>query len=491
MSRVLIIDDEESLCRVLASVMRQEGHQVFCAQTIDSGVLLAEQVLPDVVFLDVVFPEGNGLEAIPLLRRVASVPEIILLTGRGNVESAEIATRRGAWSYILKGPSMAPILNALSNALDYRTEKREPGSVIDWAAEGISGSSGELQQSLRLAEQAAASDATVMLFGETGTGKDLLARAIHNNSRRRQGRFVVVDCAALPDNLVESILFGHVRGAFTGAEQSHEGLVQQADGGTLFLDEVGELPLSLQKPFLRVLQERRFRPVGGSHEISSDFRLVAATNRDLERMVRDGRFRQDLLYRIKMFEIVLPPLRERLGDAAEIIASHIAVACQRYSIAGKQVSPDLLEVVEQYPWPGNVRELIQAVERAIVVGHYHDTLFARHLPEDIQVAVARSKTALSLSEGNDNPLPANEPLHQPRTAEPSTLWISTGLPEQPAALPSFKEAREQAANAAELGYLTQLMASTRGDIQEACHVSGLSRSRLYALLKQYAIPRKA
>jgi len=487
MSRVVIIDDEESLCQALAGVMRQEGHEVFCAQTIASGVMLAEQVLPDVIFLDVMFPEGNGLEAIPPLRRIASAPEIILLTGRGDVESAEIATRRGAWSYILKGPSVAPILNALSNALDYRNEKREPGAHVSWKTDGIWGSSPEVQHCLRLAEQAAASDATVMVFGETGTGKDLLARAIHNNSRRRQKRFVVVDCAALPDNLVESILFGHVRGAFTGADQAHEGLVQQADGGTLFLDEIGELPLSLQKPFLRVLQERRFRPVGGSQEISSDFRLVAATNRDLEQMVREGRFRQDLLYRIKMFEIMLPPLRKRPGDAAEIIAGHMAVACQRYNIPPKQVSQDFLEVVEQYNWPGNIRELIQAVERAIVVGHYHDTLFARHLPEDIQVAVARSKTERSLSEGGMAAVAEEQSQYAPPQPPQPLLWNQEP---SPVPFPSFKDARELAANAAEQEYLIQLMDYTKGDIQEACAVSGLSRSRLYALLKQHAVMRR-
>jgi two-component system, NtrC family, response regulator len=378
------------------------------------------------------------------------------------VDSAELATRRGAWSYIVKGPSVTPILNALSNVLDYQSEKSDSGCQIVRENEGIIGESHQLRACVGLATQAAASNATVLITGETGTGKELFARAIHNHCPRHLGNFVVVDCAALPDALVESILFGHTKGAFTGADRVRDGLVKQADGGTLFLDEVGELPLSLQGPFLRVLQEHRFRPVGSDEEVESDFRLIAATNRDLEVMARESLFRKDLFYRLQTFEIHLPPLREREDDIERIALHHVARICERYEKFLKRLSPESLEVLNQYPWPGNVRELVRAIESAIVAAQQQETVFAKHLPENIRVEVARQVTAGRL------------------THEEIPQHASIGIP-------SLKQVREAAGDAAEKDYLANLMDVTLGDISQACSASGLSRSRLYALLKRHGI----
>ena len=245
----------------------------------------------DLVLLDVGLPDGNGLDAIERLRGVESAPQIIIITDENSRNGAELAIRSGAWDYIQKPGSIHDITLSIIRALEYReqrnAEARAPASRV-LKLDGIIGKCPRMRNCFDLVAQAAANDINVLISGETGTGKELFASAIHNNSPRAQKPFVVLDCSALPETLVESILFGHDKGAFTGAEKAREGLVKQADGGTLFLDEVGELPFSVQKAFLRVLQERRFRPIGSAVEIDSDFRLIAATNRDLQNMVHEG-----------------------------------------------------------------------------------------------------------------------------------------------------------------------------------------------------------
>jgi two-component system NtrC family response regulator len=306
---------------------------------------------------------------------------------------------------------------------------------------------------LDLLAQAAHSEVNVLLAGETGTGKEVFARAIHENSMRGENNFVVVDCTALPETLVESVLFGHEKGAFTGADRAQVGLVRQAHAGTLFLDEIGELPLAVQKAFLRVLQEHRFRPVGAKGEIESDFRLIAATNRSLEKMVQDGTFRSDLLFRVRTLPIELPPLSARKEDIKELAMYHMARVCERYQIGTKGFSPEVFDALMAYEWPGNVRELVNAIERAISDAYHEPTLFPKHLPLDLRVKVARSsvkKEAIPTAEG----------------------VIPLG---------SLAECR----HAAEGRYLRDLMFQTKGKIKEACRISGLSRSRLYVLLKEH------
>jgi two-component system NtrC family response regulator len=313
--------------------------------------------------------------------------------------------------------------------------------------------------------QVAASEANVLISGETGTGKELFAVAIHRNSRRAAKNFVVVDCAALPETLVESILFGHEKGAYTGADRARDGLVLQADGGTLFLDEVGELPMPMQRTFLRVLQEKRFRPVGGKTEVRSDFRLIAASNRDLDQMVGQNQIREDLLFRLRSFCIELPPLRERKEDIPELLAHYTLELCARFGMEAKEFSPEFLALLSEYPWPGNIRELINALERTLITARYERVLFPKHLPTHIRVQLARS------SFGEKGP---EEALTKPPSPQP---------------FPSIQAVREKALEETEKKYLRELLSFTKGNIPEACRISGLSRSRIYLLLKKHNLSK--
>jgi two-component system NtrC family response regulator len=317
--------------------------------------------------------------------------------------------------------------------------------------------------------QAAESDANVFITGETGTGKELFARAVYDNSLRSKENFVVVDCTSLPETLVESLLFGHERGSFTGADRSQNGLVRQAHKGTLFLDEVGELPMSLQKSFLRVLQEHRFRPVGSSKEVESEFRLIAATNRDLDAMVESGEFRSDLLFRLRTFIIELPPLRERREDIRELARYHIDKFCTQYSLDSKGFSPEFLQTLMSYPWPGNVREFVNMLERSLTTARFDQTLYPKHLPSHIRVQVRRAEMEASSSASTEeNQSDSNKIVGD---------------------LPKLQEFRDKIYAQAEKEYLLELMDLTGKNISEACRISGLSQSRLYALLKKNAISR--
>ncbi|MCK7480222.1 MAG: sigma 54-interacting transcriptional regulator [Candidatus Moduliflexus flocculans] len=271
---VLIIDDDKIICDWITNVVTQLGHRAVSAHLLRDGLKRLQSEPFDVVFVDVHLPDGDGLEILPKIKAARSSPETIVITALGHPDEAELAIRGGAWDYLEKPASFDAIKCPIIRALEYRSE-RKPGNGAVLKRNGIIGDSAKIVSCLELVGQAADSDVNVLITGETGTGKELFAKVVHANSRRAKKSFVVVDCTALPETLVESVLFGHARGAFTGAETSEVGLVKQADGGTLFLDEIGEMPLSIQKKFLRVVQEHRFRPVGGRREISSDFRLMA------------------------------------------------------------------------------------------------------------------------------------------------------------------------------------------------------------------------
>jgi two-component system NtrC family response regulator len=468
-ANILIIDDDESMCYALSRMVSRLGHEPVCASSIFEGFEMARSSNIDVVFLDVRMPDGNGLEALPTIQSAPSSPEVIIITGYGDPDGAEMAIKSGAWDYIEKGCSTREMSLPLLRALEYRREKKNvragAKSIIALKRDDIIGSSPKLMDCLDLLAQAAASEAGVLITGETGTGKEVFARAIHTNSSRAKGHFVVVDCAALPETLVESVLFGHEKGAFTGAEKTSEGLIRQAGGGTLFLDEVGELPLGTQKSFLRFLQERRFRPVGSKNELESDFRLVAATNRNMDKMAQEGRFRDDLLFRLKSFVIELPSLRERSEDIKELARHHIDRFCEKYGLTPKGFSPEFIDTLKAYHWPGNIRELVNTLDRALAAARLEPTLFPKHLPIDIRVQKARASI---------HPRTVSEPGHGRET---------------PQTLPSLHEFRESAALQAEKSYLGELMGLCQGDIKEACRISGLSQSRLYALLQKHKIAR--
>lgn len=466
MAKILIIDDDQLMCQSLSLVARHKGYEATSSFTLHDGLEKATGEPFDVVFLDVNMPDGNGLDFLSKLPKLPSSPEIIIITGYGDPHGAELAIKSGAWDYLEKGASVKEITLSLIRALQYREQKQIGNSSSGMATlkrDGIVGSSNRLKDCLDLVAQAATSDSSVLITGETGTGKELFARAVHENSNRSKKNFVIVDCAALPENLIEGMLFGHEKGAFTNADQAREGLILQANGGTLFLDEIGEMPLSLQKVFLRVLQEHRFRPLGSSRELESDFRLVAATNRNLDEMVETGRFRSDLLFRISTFVIELPTIRDRPEDIKELTRYHTDRISEHYGTPSKAFSPDFLKMLAAYSWPGNVRELINTLERTIATARFESILFPKHLPMHLRIEATKSSM---------------------KREEPSQLQ-----PEHNGSrnLPQLHEFRDSIYSDAEKKYLKDLMSLTANNVAEACHVSGLSTSRLYALLKKQGI----
>jgi two-component system NtrC family response regulator len=350
MPKILIIDDDMAVNELLGDVVARMGHDACSAVNAQQGLAMAEKDPFDLILLDVGLPDGDGLKILPRIRETAQAPEVIIITGNGNPDAAEMAIKNGAWDYLVKPSSVDNIMLAIQRALAYHSEKCTHPLPRILKRDDIIGESAGLNTVLERIAQAAAVESNVLICGQTGTGKELFARAIHENSSRCRHPFVVVDCAALPETLVESVLFGHAKGAFTGADKERQGLIQQAHGGTLFLDEVGELPLSLQKAFLRVIQERSFRPVSGRREIQVNFRLIAATNRDLEAMTTQGSFRSDLLFRLRSFSIDAPPLKQRQGDIRRLTLHYVNRLCEIYGCEVKGLSNDYLDALEQYPY---------------------------------------------------------------------------------------------------------------------------------------------
>ncbi|MDM8536449.1 sigma-54 dependent transcriptional regulator [Desulfobacterales bacterium HSG17] len=459
MSNILIVDDDETMCKTLLRLVEQMGCKGTCKKTLHSGLAAMQARQYDVVFLDVQLPDGTGLDILPMIMETRVSPEIIIITGHGDINGAELAMKNGVWDYIEKSSSIQDIKLSFSRALQYREQKKEKSHQFNLKRGPIIGSSRKIQSCLDLAANAAGSSSNILITGETGTGKELFARAVHDSSPQSNGNFVVVDCAALPDFLVESMLFGHKKGAFTGADSSRDGVIIHADGGTLFLDEVGELPLSTQKKFLRVLQERRFRPLGNKKEIASHFRLIAATNRDLEQRLNDGKFRKDLFFRIQAIRLELPPLRKRLEDIPAIVHNYIN-NLQKFTMHKfQEISPEFFEYLEAYHWPGNVRELLNSIEWVLAEAFDEPILFPRHLPVDIRVNAARLKVG-SRKIASEN-----------RIGE----------------LPEMKDYMELM----KAQYLTDLMRQSQGRISKACKISGMSRSYLYQLLNKYNIVFRA
>ena len=471
MGNVLIIDDDLKIREALTRVVQRLGHSSESASTLEEGVRRAGMGGVDVVFLDVRMPDGNGLDAIPSIRRGPSSPEVIVITGWGDPDGAERAMRQGAWDYIEKPPTVKTMSAPLIRAMEYRT--RGGGKEQAFSFRGICGLNPKRLESLELAAKAAVGDVNVLITGLTGTGKELFARAIHDNSPRRDKVFAVVDCAALPQTIVESVLFGNVKGAFTGADRQRDGLIVQAHGGTLFLDEVGDLPLDAQKAFLRVLQERRFRPVGGREEIPCDFRLVAATNKDLDKSAREGRFRADLLFRLQGIQIELPPLKDHPGDILEFASTFIKTCALESGLAEKEMSEEFAQALSLYPWPGNIRELKNAVQGALALAREDAALYPVHLPLLVRVHAARSK--IGERAPDEDASGASREASGLRSLDGGLSGLAV-LPE----LKAFRDAREAE-------YLKELIGRTGADVSAMTGVSGLSRSRLYALLKKHGL----
>ncbi len=464
MTKVLIIDDDQAICKMLSGLVNQMGHRAVYEHTLAAGLNEVRSNPYDVVLLDVYLPDGSGLDILPKIREARSSPEVIIMTGFGVEDGAEIAIKSGAWDYIQKTDSPKNIILPLQRVLQYRDEKGRVKTPVLLDREGIIGESRQIKSCLALVAHAAGNDSNVIITGDTGTGKEIFALAIHKNSGRSGKGFISVDCGALTETLAESILFGHAKGAFTGADKEQTGLIKLADGGTLFLDEVGELPMSIQSTFLRVLQERRFRPVGGKQEVKSDFKLIAATNRKLEQMIETGKFRKDLLFRIKSITIDLPLLRERKNDIHDLALYYTKKLCKRHGLQIKGFSPEFIETLLAYDWPGNVRELINILEHVFSTAQDEPILHPVHLPQKMRIKQARSSVSQKIQ---------NE----------AKLDKSTELSKS---FPDLRELIERT----EREYFQSLISHTGGNIKEACRISGLSRTRLYERLKKYNIRRQ-
>jgi DNA-binding NtrC family response regulator len=370
--RILFADDEPSLQELMRIELPRLGHEATVCPDGRTALAALDRSAYDCVIVDLDMPGANGLEVVARVRETSPDTETVIITGKSSVESAVTAVRQGVFDYLTKPCRLADLqaviervrrkreLTTRLRALERRVRRAEGTTELV-------GESPALDEVRRLVARVAASEATVLIRGETGTGKELVARAIHEGSGRAGGPLVAVNCGALPEQLVESELFGHRKGAFTGADEHRAGLFEVADGGTLFLDEIGELPRSLQPRLLRVLESGEIRRVGDSQSLTVDVRVVCATHRSLERMVADGEFREDLLFRINTFEVPVPPLRERLDDIPALVRHFVRRARPQVPSGELVVEPAVLEVLAAHQWPGNVRELANVVEHALVL----------------------------------------------------------------------------------------------------------------------------
>jgi two-component system NtrC family response regulator len=370
--RVLVVDDEPAQLELVAGFLRKRGFDTEEASDGAAALARFKREPFDLVLTDQKMPDCSGLELLDRVRALNPEAAVIIVTAYGTIETAVSAIKAGAADYLTKPLNLEELLHRVQQVRERRrlaTENRELREALAerHRVEGIIGDSGRMQEVLSMVRRAAPSDATVLIRGESGTGKELIARAIHFASPRAAGPLVRVNCAALPEGLLESELFGHEKGAFTGATAARKGRFELADGGSLFLDEIGDLPLHLQVKLLRVLQEREFERVGASRSIAVNVRILAATHRDLEGLVRDGRFRDDLYYRINVVTILLPPLRERREDLPPLIDHFVRVFAAKNGKAIRGLTRQAREALLRYDYPGNVRELENLIERAVVL----------------------------------------------------------------------------------------------------------------------------
>ncbi|HEX4954335.1 MAG TPA: sigma-54 dependent transcriptional regulator [Thermoanaerobaculia bacterium] len=386
-SRLLIVDDERSLLDFLTILLAGEGYEIATAPSITEARQVLAAATPDLVLCDIMMPDGNGLDLLKEIKERTPNTSVVMMTAYTSTKAAIEAMKLGAYDYISKPFDNDELKLVVQKALE-RTElldenvylRKELESKYTFA--NIIGKSRKMQEVFGIVERVARTASTVLLYGESGTGKEVIARAIHFASPRAGKRFLSVNCGALPEALLESELFGHERGSFTGAIRDKKGLFQEADGGTLFLDEVGEMTPAMQVKLLRALQERRVRRVGGTREEEVDVRIIAATNRDLEQRIASGDFREDLYYRINVIPIDLPPLRQRREDIPYLVDHFIRKYCTELHLEPKSISVDAMRVLEAYDWPGNVRELENVIERTLALAS-GETITARDLPSNL------------------------------------------------------------------------------------------------------------
>ncbi len=448
-AKILVVDDEVKMRRVLQMMLEESGYQVGLAKDGEDALEKTKQAGFDLVITDMKMPGKDGLELLRDIRKIDEEMPVIVMTAYGTVPTAVGAMRAGAYDYILKPFDLEEMKAVVEKALAMEKLRRQSRYLQEeleakYQFEDIIGKSAKMQEVFKLISQVAPTKSTVLISGESGTGKELIARAIHFHSPREKEPLIVVNCAALPETLLESELFGHVKGAFTGAHRDHRGKFGLADGGTIFLDEVGAMSLNLQAKLLRVLQEKEFERVGGTGSIPVDVRIIAATNQDLKKVIGEGTFREDLYYRLNVVPIHLPPLRERKDDIP-LLAYHFL---RRYSRELKkhikEITPESLELMVSYDWPGNIRELENAIERAIVLG-MGEHLSADTLPLPLADGPVSKKTADNLS---------------------------------------YQEAKKEVLRLFEKKFFSRILSQARGNVSQAARLARLDRKNLYQKMKE-------
>jgi two-component system response regulator HydG len=451
---VLIVDDDRAMCDLVQDVLSRNGYNVTSQLDAESALVSVDTSDFDVVITDIKLQSTNGLE---LCRRVTEkrpdVP-VVVFTAFGSMDTAVGAIRAGAYDYITKPVDLESLALTVRRAIAHRRLQQEVKELRRMVTESdqldeLIGTSAPMKNVYRMIQQLRDSDASVLITGESGTGKELVARALHRTSTRKDGPFIAINCAAVPQNLLESELFGHARGAFTDAKQSREGLFIQADGGTLFLDELGDMVLEMQSKLLRVLQERQVRPVGGNREIPFNTRIIAATNRDLESEVEVGDFRQDLYYRINVVRIHVPPLRSR-GNDILLLAQHFIDGIRKRT--GKEVAGISSEAAKKllaYDWPGNVRELQNCIERAVALTRF-EQIVVDDLPDKIR-------------------------LYQ------STELVIHG--DDPEEFPTLEELERR--------YIRRVLDATRGNKTQASRILGMNRRTLYRRIERLGLEEES
>lgn len=456
---VLVVDDEEDLCELLALRLKHEGFVVTtCARAQDALEVLQHRAI-DAVLLDLRLEDDNGLDLLSqVLNRNADMP-VIMLTAHGTTETAVEAMKRGAYGFLTKPFDDHELVQELRHAVDHSHLRREVAGLRRMVggngSQRLLGTSPRISAAREVIARAAGTEATVLIFGESGTGKELAARTIHDLSSRHDKPFIAINCGALPSELLESELFGHVRGAFTGANREKEGLFAVANEGTLFLDEVGDAPPDVQLKLLRVLQERQFIPVGSTEPRTTDVRIVAATNRDLAQSVYDGKFREDLYYRLHVVPVTMPALRTRVEDIPILAQVFLSRAALQYRLVAPEITEQAVKFLIQHPWPGNVRELANVVEAAAVMSR-DGTITV----DQLQAVLPRLPRARA------------EPLHE------FVLGQDKSEP-----LPPLSEAKQNF----EREYLVVLMKQCNGNVSAAARVAGRNRSDLHELLRRHGL----
>ncbi len=451
MPSILVVDDEPGVRSSVSGVLRDEGFDVEAVGTGEECLEKANDSTYDVIVLDIWLPQLDGLTTLQRLRERQIDSQVVIISGHGNIESAVRAIKMGAFDFIEKPLSLEKTVHVVRNALrrrDLENENRVLRARVD-RQQTMVGDSPAMQQLRQHVEMAAPTNGRVLILGENGTGKELVARTIHHSSRRKNGPFVEVNCAAIPEELIESELFGHVRGAFTGAVSDKPGRFEQANGGTIFLDEIADMSLKTQAKVLRVLQEQVMERVGGTQRIRVDVRVLAATNKDLPAEIKAGRFREDLYFRLNVIPIFVPPLRSRPQDIPLLADHFMAVVSAEYGRRPKRLTPEASARLQQYGWPGNVRELRNVVERVIIMGS------------------GDAITAQDLAFLGRDGMPEARPV------------IDGAVP--------LATARDQF----EKDYILQTLAAQQGNMSRTAEVLGVERSNLYKKLRAFGIPTRS